>query len=30
MEFLDWVKVFAVGGSFMVKEALDKWAEANK
>ena len=29
-EFLAFEKVFAVGGSFMVKEAMDKWAEANK
>ena len=29
-EFLAFEKVYAVGGSFMVKEALDKWAEVNK
>ena len=29
-EFLAFDKVFAVGGSFMVKEALDKWEAENK
>ena len=29
-EFLAFDKVFSVGGSFMVKEALDKWEAENK
>ena len=29
-EFLAFEKVYAVGGSFMVKEALDKWEAENK
>ena len=29
-EVLAFDKVFAVGGSFMVKEALDKWEAENK
>ena len=29
-EFLGFEKVYAVGGSFMVKEALDKWEAENK
>lgn len=29
-EFLAFEKVYAVGGSFMVKEALDKWETENK
>lgn len=27
-EFLSWDKIAAVGGSFMVKEALEKWAKS--